>query len=88
MYFLSRIGDVVLYEFLAWLQEQEHFWKMEEPIEEAHEPALPHQLAETHEPDISGPYEAEASGGELAQVRATARSAATDVGLSNRLSLA
>ena len=64
----------MLYEFLAWLQEQEHFWKVEDPVEEADEPALPHQLAEDHKPDISEPFGADPSGGELAQVRTTAQS--------------
>ena len=80
-------GNVVLYEFLAWLQEQEQFWEVEERVEEQIEPALPQQPTEHLELDERQPREAEPSGRELAQVRATGQSTALDVGfLSSRTS--
>ena len=66
-------GSVVLYEFLAWLQEQEHFWKAEEPLDEALEPALPHGVAQGDvELDTPEPNEAEPSSANSDQVRAKA----------------
>ena len=67
----------MLYEFLAWLQEQEQFCEVEEPVEEQTEPALPQQPTEHLELDECQSREAEASGAELAQVRAAALLTAT-----------
>lgn len=61
----------MLYEFLAWLQEQEHFWEVEPP-DDALQPALPDQVSEDHELHAPEHCEAEASGAEVAQVRALA----------------
>ncbi len=67
----------MLYEFLAWLQEQEHFWEAEEPVEEQLEPALPQQPTEHLELDECQSRGAGASGVELAQVRSVAQLTAT-----------
>lgn len=41
-------GTVVLYEFLTWLQEQEHNWKAAEPVHQEHELDLPHEVVKEH----------------------------------------
>ena len=66
-------GSVVLYEFLAWLQEQEQFWNAEEPLDETIEPALPSGVAQS-DIDLNAPEpnEAEPSSTNTDQVRAKA----------------
>ena len=64
----------MLYEFLAWLQEQEHYWEVEEPPDEAVGPALPEGLSEDRELHDSGHIEAEGSDAKLAQVRTPSKS--------------
>jgi len=58
-------GTVVLYEFLTWLQEQEHYWKAAEPLHQEHEPDLPHEVAKEHEAEAHlESYAARPSGAE------------------------